>query len=51
LIDVSPPVEQELLVSAPRGGWREAQHVPEHFDELARLADTASAEVVGRAVQ
>jgi GTP-binding protein HflX len=40
-----------LLVGAPRKGTREAKDAPEHLEELERLADTAGAEVVGRAVQ
>ena len=38
-------------MGAPRKGTRDAAQVHEHLDELARLADTAGAEVVGRAVQ
>jgi GTP-binding protein HflX len=38
-------------VGAPRKGTRDAAQVHEHLDELARLADTAGAEVVGRAFQ
>lgn len=51
LITVLPPVERALLVGAPRKGTAEARDVGEHLDELARLADTAGAEVVGRVVQ
>ncbi len=40
-----------MLVGAPRKGSSDARDVEEHLDELARLADTAGAEVVGRAVQ
>jgi GTP-binding protein HflX len=50
-IDVAPPVERVLLVGAPRKGTRDARHVHEHLDELARLADTAGAVVVDRVVQ
>jgi GTP-binding protein HflX len=39
------------LVGAPRKGTDDAAQVEEHLDELARLADTAGAGVVGRAVQ
>jgi GTPase len=49
--DVAPPVERVLLVGAPRKGSSDATAVQEHLDELARLADTAGAKVVGRIVQ
>jgi GTP-binding protein HflX len=51
LITIAPPVERALLVGAPRKGSADAQAAQEHLDELARLADTAGAEVVGRVVQ
>lgn len=51
MIEVVPPRERVLLVGAPRKGSDDAAHVQEHLDELARLADTAGAEVVGRVVQ
>ncbi len=51
LIAISPPTERALLVGAPRKGSTDARDVEEHLDELARLADTAGAEVVGRIVQ
>ncbi|HWO88528.1 MAG TPA: GTPase HflX [Gemmatimonadales bacterium] len=51
LITVAPPIERVLLVGAPRKGTPEAREVEEHLDELARLADTAGAVVVGRIVQ
>jgi GTP-binding protein HflX len=38
-------------VGAPRKGSADAIRAVEHLDELARLADTAGAEVVGRLVQ
>jgi GTP-binding protein HflX len=38
-------------VGAPRKGSNDAAQVTEHLDELARLADTAGADVVGRTVQ
>ncbi len=44
-------MERALLVGAPRKGSPEARDVEEHLDELARLADTAGAKVVGRVVQ
>jgi len=39
------------LVGAPRRGTPDVPHTDDHLDELARLADTAGAEVVGRLVQ
>ncbi|MDP3774934.1 MAG: GTPase HflX, partial [Gemmatimonadales bacterium] len=51
VIEVRPPAERALLVGAPRKGSRDAQEVEEHLDELARLTDTAGAEVVGRVMQ
>jgi GTP-binding protein HflX len=51
LIEIHPAVERAFLVGAPRKGSDEATQVAEHLDELARLADTAGAEVVGRTVQ
>src|SRR3989454_1086645 len=51
LIDIQPPVERAFLVGAPRKGTADAQQVEEHLDELARLADTAGASVVGRTSQ
>jgi GTPase len=38
-------------VGAPRKGTDDVAQVEEHLDELARLADTAGARVVGRVVQ
>ena len=46
-----PPAERAFLVGAPRKGSDDAAQVQEHLDELARLADTAGAEIVGRTVQ
>ena len=51
LIEIAPPVERALLVGAPRKGTRDAAQVDEHLEELARLADTAGATVVGRVMQ
>jgi GTP-binding protein HflX len=51
LIDVLPPVERAVLVAAPRKGSADSRAVEEHLDELARLVDTAGAEVVGRLTQ
>lgn len=44
-------MERAFLVGAPRKGSSDAAQVAEHLDELARLADTAGATVVGRTVQ
>ena len=38
-------------MGAPRKGSVDALHVEEHLDELARLADTAGAQVIGRTIQ
>jgi GTP-binding protein HflX len=38
-------------VGAPRKGSDDATHVDEHLDELERLADTAGAQVIGKAIQ
>jgi GTPase len=38
-------------VGAPRKGTPDAVHVHGHLDELARLADTAGAKVIGRTLQ
>ncbi|MFN9311210.1 GTPase HflX [Gemmatimonas sp.] len=50
-INLTPPVERAILVSAPfkRGGAK--HYVDEHLEELARLADTAGAQVVGTLTQ
>ncbi|MEO5824723.1 MAG: GTPase HflX [Gemmatimonadales bacterium] len=48
MIDVVPPRERVVLVAAPRKGTPDAQKIDEHLEELARLVDTAGAEVVGR---
>lgn len=51
IIDLRPPQERAVLVGAPikRGTGRLL--VQEHLDELARLADTAGAIVVGQLTQ
>jgi GTP-binding protein HflX len=49
--EIQPPAERALLVGAPRRGTSDVVHSDEHLDELARLADTAGAVVVGRMVQ
>ena len=51
LITVELPVERAILVAAPRKGSSDAEHMGEHLEELARLVDTAGAEVVGRLTQ
>ena len=51
LIDIQNPIERAYLVGAPRKGSEDSIHVEEHLEELQRLADTAGAEVVGRAIQ
>ena len=51
MIDILPPQERAFLVGAPRKGSADATLVDEHLDELARLADTAGAAVVGRTIQ
>jgi GTPase len=40
-----------VLVAAPRKGSADARAMQEHLDELARLVDTAGADVVGRVTQ
>jgi GTP-binding protein HflX len=47
-IDIQSPAERTILVGAPRRGTRDLRFADEHLDELARLADTAGAPVVGR---
>ncbi|HET7600644.1 MAG TPA: GTPase HflX [Gemmatimonadales bacterium] len=51
MISVREPVERAILVAAPRKGSNDARHMAEHLDELARLVDTAGAEVVGKVSQ
>jgi GTP-binding protein HflX len=51
LIEIAPPLERAYLVGAPRKGSADVVRVDEHLNELARLADTAGADVVGRLVQ
>ena len=50
-VPVRDPDERALLVAAPRKGSADARQLEEHLDELARLVDTAGAEVVGRLSQ
>ncbi|HEX3927603.1 MAG TPA: GTPase HflX [Gemmatimonadales bacterium] len=51
MIDVVPPRERVVLVTAPRKGSPDAQKIDEHLHELAELVDTAGAEVVGQLSQ
>jgi GTP-binding protein HflX len=51
LIEIQAPTERAFLVGAPRKGSADAVHADEHLDELARLADTAGAVVIGRTSQ
>jgi GTP-binding protein HflX len=51
MIEISEPVERAFLVGAPRRGTPDALHAEDHLEELARLADTAGAEVVGSMIQ
>jgi GTP-binding protein HflX len=51
LHEIQPPTERALLIGAPRRGSPDALHSEDHLDELARLADTAGAVVVGRVTQ
>ncbi|MES2125269.1 MAG: GTPase HflX [Gemmatimonadota bacterium] len=46
-----PPRERVVLVAAPRKGSPDAQKMDEHLEELARLVDTAGAEVAGTLTQ
>ena len=51
MIEIQPPLERAVLVSAPLRGSDHERHAEEHLDELQRLADTAGAEVAGRMIQ
>ncbi len=51
MIEIQPPLERAILVSAPLRGSDHELHAEEHLDELQRLADTAGAEVAGRVIQ
>jgi len=51
LIEIKDPTDRAVLVTAPRRGSPEASKAEENLTELARLADTAGAEIVGRLVQ
>jgi GTP-binding protein HflX len=51
MIDIAAPHDRAVLVAAPRRGTSDEIHADDHVEELARLADTAGAEVVGTIVQ
>src|SRR5687768_2914169 len=54
MISLAPPAERAILVGAPRrgrGNTRAREEMVEHLSELARLADTAGAIVVGEVTQ
>jgi GTP-binding protein HflX len=51
LIDLTAPTERALLIGAPRKGRNAKHRTAEHLGELARLADTAGADVVGEVIQ
>lgn len=51
LISLKPPAERAILVSAPLKRSAAKLHADEYVEELARLADTAGAEVVGYVTQ
>ncbi len=50
MIELTTPVERAILVGAPLKRLA-SDEVEEHLEELARLADTAGAQVVGELVQ
>ncbi len=49
--ELTPPAERAILIGAPRKGAAAKHVVLEHLEELARLADTAGAVVVGTLTQ
>jgi GTPase len=51
LISLTPPVERALLIGAPLKRSVDRHQIDEHLEELARLADTAGAVVVGELTQ
>jgi GTP-binding protein HflX len=51
MIENVAPRERVVVVAAPRKGSTDAQRVAEHLEELARLVDTAGAEIVGTLTQ
>ncbi|HEV2180454.1 MAG TPA: hypothetical protein VGR59_09045, partial [Gemmatimonadaceae bacterium] len=50
-ISLAPPIERALLVGAPIKRSRARHELAEHLAELAELADTAGAVVVGEVTQ
>ncbi len=51
MIEIQPPVERAILVSAPVRGSHHEVHAEEHLEELQRLAHTAGATVSGQMIQ
>ena len=51
LISLTPPIERALLIGAPLKRSLDRHQIDEHLEELARLADTAGAVVVGELTQ
>ena len=51
MIEIQPPLDRAVLVAAPVRGSDDARQAEEHLDELARLTNTAGAEVIGRMMQ
>lgn len=51
LISLAPPAERAILVGAPLKGSLAKLQMAEHLEELARLADTAGAQIVGEVTQ
>ncbi len=51
IISLAPPAERAILVGAPLKRSAARHLLTEHLEELARLADTAGAEVVGEVTQ
>lgn len=51
LIEIREPADDVILVATPRRNRADRDSIDEHIEELARLADTAGANVVGQLVQ
>ena len=51
MISLQSPVERAVLVGAPMKGAGARRRLDEHLEELAELADTAGAQVVGEVTQ
>lgn len=51
MIEIQPPLDRAVLVAAPVRGSDDGRQAEEHLDELARLTNTAGAEVIGRMMQ